>query len=167
MLSAFAGQPLVAQPASQPAAAVANVVEESKPLSIKIEPGTSSMCFFVVATGGTEDARKELKKTLKKTLGGHYNARMKGYRFASNKLAEVCTALQVDQSVDLVDPRKQVEVQFTQKLQWQGDMSIIEQKMKEIGMTKKGAKNTNVYVGDLSLSAKFLQMFNVSPSAHQ
>jgi len=149
-------------PNGQAQAAVAAQPAEDKPLSIKFEPGTGGACFFVVATGGSEEVRKELKKTLKKTLNGHYNSHMKGYRFPAGKMTEVCAALQVNPNMNLIDPRKLVEVQFTQRVQWQGEMSIVEQKMKEIGLTKKGQKNSNVYVGDLSLAPKFLQVFNVS-----
>jgi len=121
---------------------------------LEIVPSSTGQSFFVKGAYGNEIIKKKLKE-----LGGHHNAHEKGWKFPTRKMAEVCAALGLEPNVDLVDPRKVVNVQFNQKFQWPGDMSILEQKMKEAGLEKgKG----NVYTGDLSKANTFLHLFNIS-----
>jgi hypothetical protein len=143
---AIAGQGQPAPGAVQPAA------------KLEIVPSSTARSFFVKGAYGNDDLKKKLKE-----LGGHHNAHEKGWKFPTRKMAEVCAALDLQPNVDLVDPRKVVVVEFTQQFQWPGDMSILEQKMKEVGLEKRS--KGNVYTGDLNKANAFLRVFNVSSGA--
>jgi hypothetical protein len=151
------GQPIqqqIAQPAAPQNGQHAEEGEDSnEPTKLEIIPSSTGESFFVVGASGNDELKKRIK-----SLGGHYNHRVRGWKFHVSKQTEVCTALGMASNVDLVDPRKVVTVEFTQKLQWPGDMTVIEQKMKDLGLTKKAGK-TNTYVGDLSKAPGFLQSF--------
>jgi|SRR5579885_1736345 len=145
---------------AQQAAAVQGqppAAEDAAPSKLEIVLGDTGQCFFVIGAYGNADLKKKLKE-----LGGHNNSHSKGYKFPARKMEEVCTALGLQPNVNLVDPRKVVTVTFEQKFQWPGDMALLEQKMKDIGLQKK--KKDNVYTGDLSKANAFLQVFNISAS---
>lgn len=150
------GQPAqaVAQPAVAVAVAAAPVpVIEDK---ITIIEGESKSCFFVCGVSKGSPLRKKIK-----AMGGVRNARMQGYKFAARDLDAVCGSLGVEKNVNLVDPRQTIQLEFTQKVQWPGDMAIAEQRLTAVGLTKKTGKG-NVWVGDLSQAGTFLQAFGIT-----
>lgn len=134
-------------PTAQPPAPVAGLQQ------IQIEPSSSGASFFVLGATGNEEVKKMLKD-----LGGAYNSHKRGYLFQSRDHTKVCEALGQQPNFNLVDPRKQINVQFTGKYQWNGDMSQAEELLKSIGMTKSGRGND--WTGDLTQVAQFNKIFN-------
>lgn len=150
------------QPLGQPALPVAeqqNVQQNPAPngeeeaTKLEIIPTSTGESFVVVGASGNDEIKKKIK-----SLGGHYNHRMKGWVFNVSKQADVCRELGMVPNADLIDPSKVITVEFSQRVQWQGDMAVVEQKMKDLGLTKKSGKG-NVYTGDLSKAPAFLKSF--------
>lgn len=144
------GAVLPQQPAPQQAA----VQEEQEPTKLEILPTSTGESFVLVGASGNDEIKKKIK-----ALGGHYNGRMKGWIFPAGKQDVVCKELGMHSNTDLIDPRKLITVEFSQRLQWPADMAVLEQKMKDLGLVKKSGKG-NVYTGDLSKVAGFLKSFN-------
>ena len=103
---------------------------------------------------GNKEAKQKLVE-----LGGHYNEHMRGYRFNSRDLDKVRDALQLEGNIDLIDPRRVIQVEFTQKFQWDGDLAMAEQKLKGTGLVKKVGAKGNCWAGDLSKASEFLRVF--------
>ncbi len=134
-----------------------NTVQENdnSPVQLEIQATSSGASFFVLGVKGNDEIKKKLKE-----MGGKHNGHVRGWVFPSRKLADVCEALGLENNVDLVDPRKIITVHFVQKLQWPGEMSVAEAKMKELGMAKKTGKG-NEFTGDLTQALAFLKAFNI------
>lgn len=151
------GQPAVAQPLGVPQQAVgAEQPAKTKVEEVRIEQSESNTCFFVMGTVKGSELRKKVME-----LGGARNQRVKGYKFPARDLERVCTALGCEKNVNLIDPRQTIQVEFTQKLQWSGDMAEAEARLSALGLTKKSGK-TNVWVGDLAQAAQFSHAFGVT-----
>lgn len=128
--------------------------------NIQIVPSSSGTSFIIKGVKGN----KELKKTII-SLGGSRNSRGGGgYIFPARDLQRVCEALGLQSGVNLVDPRKTVEVTFTEKLQWAGDMASLEAYFKSIGMVKENGK-MNSWHGNMAQAAAFAKVSNVSSAA--
>lgn len=139
----------------------ATVADTSEKAEISIIEASSGASFFVTGVKKNEALKDQLKK-----MGGHYNAHARGYNFPARDLDRVCKELGVSKSINLVDPRSIIEVEFTQKFQWKGDMAQAEAKLKEIGLTKKSGRN-NSWSGDLSRAGVFLNAFGIAVAPTQ
>jgi hypothetical protein len=128
--------------------------------TIQIVSSSTGTSFFVVGV-----QKNEPVKSLLKELGGHHNAHMRGYKFAARDIDKVRAALKLDGGQGLIDPRKVIEVEFTQKFQWPGDMEQAEKKLIELGLKKSG--RANAWTGDLSRAGPFLAAFNFSAAQPQ
>lgn len=130
---------------------------EENPVELRIEAGSSGACFFVLGVNGNEDVKKKLKD-----LGGCFNSRMRGYKFATKQIETVCKAFDLEETnIKLRDPRQMITIQLQSEVHWDNDMSVAEQKLKEIGLKKKSGKG-NVWQGDLNKAEKFFAMFHTS-----
>ena len=145
-------QPLVQNPQTGAEQNSNNVVAKSEVRIVKAETGT---CFFVMGIHGDE----ELKKIVRDELKGVYNHKKQGYKFPARDYDRVAQRLGLTITGGLIDPAKLIEVTFTQKFQYNGDMVQAEQFLKSIGLTKQ-AKSANSWTGDVSVAPKFIQVFN-------
>lgn len=138
-------------PLTQVAAPAPAPVEE--PQKIEIEPTSSGASFFVKGVSGNEELKQKLKD-----IGGVYNTHSRGYLFKARDEAAVYQVLGLVKNLTLSDPGKMIEVQFTQKFQWNGDMRVAEEQLKAIGMVKAG--RGNVWSGDLAKASVFAKTFS-------
>ena len=130
---------------------------KEKTVNLEIFEGSSHACFFVTGVNGDESI-----KTILRDLNGHYNTRMKGWRFPRKNYEEVCKQLNIKPTIKLSAPGKVITVTLQQKFQWPHDMSMANQKLKEIGLKKRTGK-TNDWSGELTdvQVAKFFDVFNI------
>jgi hypothetical protein len=142
----------------QPQAAVQPILgQAAAPKSeIRIVASDTGTAFFVTGVHGNEDVKKVLKE-----LGGAHNSHMGGYMFAGRHLKKVCEALGLQSNINVIDPAKLIHIEFTQTLQWPGNMADAEAMLKQCQLTKKSG-GKNAWTGDLSKLRQFEQVFNIT-----